>query len=259
MKSSLFTRWPRFLLVGACCPLLFSIFLASLNAAVPAEDFKKANQLYTDNNFSEAALIYDTLIKNQGGSAALYFNLGNALARQGDVGRAVLNFERSLVLNPQQSEVKTNLEKVRRSANLPEPASLSWAKPLLAFNQQVWVLSLIVAFWVIATSLAYQLFLSKRFDLRISKACVFIICLMTATGLISILGMFAHYKQTDRAVILAPNAPLQVSPFAGAAAASSLKSGETVRVAEVYGEFIYTATDDGKKGWVRTAALEKIQ
>jgi tetratricopeptide (TPR) repeat protein len=49
-------------------------------------------------------------------TAALFYNLGNASFRAGDLGRAILNYERALVLEPQHPEADANLRLARDKA-----------------------------------------------------------------------------------------------------------------------------------------------
>ena len=47
-------------------------------------------------------------------SADLFYNLGNAWFKLGDQGRAILNYERALVLNPRMEEARSNFQTALR-------------------------------------------------------------------------------------------------------------------------------------------------
>ncbi len=53
---------------------------------------------------------------------ALFYNLGNAYFRTGDLGRAILNYERALALDPSQPEARANLQLARDQARALELA-----------------------------------------------------------------------------------------------------------------------------------------
>lgn len=79
------------------------------DSAYNAEDYPRAIQLY-----NEALAAGDV-------SARLYYNLGNAYYRDGKLGRAVVAYNRSLVLDPADADARANLAFVNsRLQDLPE-------------------------------------------------------------------------------------------------------------------------------------------
>ena len=56
----------------------------------------------------------------------MFYNLGNAQYRAGDLGRAILNYERALALEPQHPEAEANLRLVRDKARALELQSNWW-------------------------------------------------------------------------------------------------------------------------------------
>src|SRR5216684_4002582 len=75
---------------------LVATFLALWPSQVIAEDlssaFQSANKLYEENKFAEAASGYQKLTESGRASAALWFNLGNALFKSGQIGRAIVAY-----------------------------------------------------------------------------------------------------------------------------------------------------------------------
>lgn len=68
----------------------------------------KATESYNKGEYAQAAALFEELASTSGVSAELYANLGNAYAKTGDYGHAILNYERSLYLNPSDKEVRNN-------------------------------------------------------------------------------------------------------------------------------------------------------
>ena len=56
---------------------------------------------------------YEDAIKNEGISSELLYNLGNAYYRTGNNGKAMLNYERALLMSPNDSDILANIEFVR--------------------------------------------------------------------------------------------------------------------------------------------------
>ena len=77
------------------------------------ERFFKANQLYKEGRFEDAAKDFSELIQSGRGNGHLYYNLGNAFFRQGRIGHAILNYERAHVLIPRDADLNFNLRYAR--------------------------------------------------------------------------------------------------------------------------------------------------
>ena len=92
--------------------LLIASFLfvsLSLAAQDKGKAAKEAEAFYADKNYEQAALIYESLMK-QGESADLYYNYANTQFRLNNLGRAILFYERALVLAPFDRDIKSSLE-----------------------------------------------------------------------------------------------------------------------------------------------------
>ena len=70
--------------------------------------FDEANAAYAAGEYKSAATLYQTLIDEQP-DAVLYYNLGNAQFKQGELSQAILNYERALRLRPNYKDAQYNL------------------------------------------------------------------------------------------------------------------------------------------------------
>ena len=61
--------------------------------------FDAANSAYAEGRYDEAATLYQTMLNEQP-NAQVYYNLGNAQFKQGELAQAILNYERALRLKP---------------------------------------------------------------------------------------------------------------------------------------------------------------
>lgn len=74
---------------------------------------KLADEAYmrgTDADFQEAIRLYRKAIENDGTSAALYYNLGNAYYRADSLAKAIIYYERALRLDPTDKDIRANLD-----------------------------------------------------------------------------------------------------------------------------------------------------
>jgi tetratricopeptide (TPR) repeat protein len=82
--------------------LLPQIFLAQ-------SGFEKGNELYRKDQFQEAIQAYESVLNTNKQSAELYFNLGNAYYKLNEVAPAIYNFEKALLLKPNDTDILNNL------------------------------------------------------------------------------------------------------------------------------------------------------
>src|SRR5207245_2079566 len=75
--------------------------------------------------FKEAISGYEALIRSGQWSANVFYDLGNAYFRTGDLGRVILNYERALALERHNPEVTANLQIARGEAR-PLEIQPSW-------------------------------------------------------------------------------------------------------------------------------------
>jgi tetratricopeptide (TPR) repeat protein len=92
----------------------------SIGAAQPAAQFAKANQEYAAGDFKAAIADYEEVLRSGQDAPNLFYNLGNAYFRQKNFGRAILNYERALALDPRHPEAQANLRIARDEARALE-------------------------------------------------------------------------------------------------------------------------------------------
>ena len=84
--------------------------------ADPTETMQTANQLYENGQFAQAAQAYEQLVDQGFADSALFYNLGNTYFKQGDFGRAILNYRRATRLAPRDPDIRANLNLARSQA-----------------------------------------------------------------------------------------------------------------------------------------------
>ena len=109
----------------------------------------EADSAYINNDFTNAAELYESILKNKGESADIYYNLGNSYYKMNNIAKAVLNYERALLLNPGNNDIRFNLELARSKTvdkvTLPsEMFFITWIQSLInSMSEKGWALPLI--------------------------------------------------------------------------------------------------------------------
>jgi len=76
----------------------------------PNDLFRQANEAYSKGDFQTAAGVYEELLKANGESAIVYYNLGNSYYKLNKIAPSILNYERALLLEPGNTDIRFNLE-----------------------------------------------------------------------------------------------------------------------------------------------------
>ena len=96
--------------------LLLLVFYLLLSPSLLTPGFavtkSEADSAYVHGEYQKAIDGYEALLK-KGVSADLYYNLGNAYYRTENITRAVLNYERALLLSPSNPDIRFNLQMAR--------------------------------------------------------------------------------------------------------------------------------------------------
>ena len=106
----------------------FLIFLISAGVLIAAEIpeglYKKGNSSYENGDYEKAVSFYGELVKTDRVSPEVFYNLGNSYFKLKKIGKAILNYERALRLDPRDRDIQLNLRLARSMSvdkiNAPE-------------------------------------------------------------------------------------------------------------------------------------------
>lgn len=224
-----------------------------------------ADSAYIRNDFAAAVELYESILKNDGEAADIYYNLGNSYYKMDNIAKAVLNYERALLLNPGDGDIRFNLELARsKTVDKVTPSSemffVTWTQSLVnTMNEQAWARTGIIAF--ILTILTLSLFIfGKRIILKkvgfIAAICFFLITILA--------NVFASEQKAelishDNAIIMAPSVTVKSTPNESGTDLFILHEGRKVMIKDnTMKEWKEIRLEDGNVGWVPTSVIEII-
>jgi tetratricopeptide (TPR) repeat protein len=219
--------------------------------------FARANADYAAGHFPAAIAGYDSLVKSRQWNPSLFYDLGNAYFRTGDPGRAVLNYERALALDPAQPEARANLQLVRDQARALELAD-GWAEQYLAYltrDQYAWLAA--AAFWSAAAILS-GLYFSRR------RPVVWIFALLLLGTISAGAALAVHKLETGRAggdlaIVTGKNIQARLATAESAGAVLLLPPGSEIKILSTRGNWLYAALPNDLRGWIPAASAEPVR
>lgn len=237
--------------------LLLFLTGASIAAAQTTTQFVKANQEYAAGDFDAAARDYEELVRSGQDAPNLFYNLGNAYFRKKDFGRAVLNYERALALDPRHPEAQANLRIARDEARALE---LIPAKPerVLAFlTQNQYTMTAAIAFWLFAFGLVLLIFTARR---RRGLAALSILSFAVFAFAAFAAWEREHGKHgAGLAVVTAENADARLATADTANRVLTLPAGSEIQILSQRGDWIYAALPNDLRGWLPAKSVEQVR
>ncbi|TFG89641.1 MAG: tetratricopeptide repeat protein, partial [Syntrophobacterales bacterium] len=188
----------------------------ALGAGEIIDEFKMANNFYEKKDYDSAIRLYESILNQGKESDAIYFNLGNAYFKKGDLGHAILNYLKAKRLNPADEDIRHNLEFARRFSRVQmEGVELN---PINSFFSSI-VDSYRFRFLVWLTSACFillMLILIVRYGIGINNGAVRVVLVLLVLALITSSGLTSFkYRQdyaTKRAVIVAEESSVYTGP-----------------------------------------------
>jgi uncharacterized protein YraI len=240
---------------------------ATPGAEAAAEAMRTANGLYEAGQFGPAAQVYEGLAGQGYVDAALFYNLGNAYYRQGDPGRAIVNYRRAQQLAPRDPDIQGNLALAR--AQVVDSVEAADDGGLLSQLGQAVQRRFTLDELALAALGAWVLFLfvlilagSARAGSRWRKGLQSALVAVAAVLAVSVLAL-GSFVLVDSAgaegVIVAPIVDVTSGPGASYTTAFSLHSGAEVSLLETRGNWVRLALSGGElEGWVPDSAVEAV-
>ena len=219
---------------------------------------------YVRQQYQQAIADYEALLK-KGVSADVYYNLGNAYYRTDNITRAVINYERALLLSPGDPDIRVNLQLARsKTIDKITPESemffVTWYRSLVnIMSVDGWATMSLVSL-AIAIILALCYLFSGRVWMQ--KTGFF-----GALAMIVIFGLsnlFA-WQQKDQlvnrtgAIVISPAAAVKSTPANGGTDLFIIHEGTKVEITDSsMKEWKEVRIADGKEGWIKTSMIEMI-
>ena len=244
--------------MNKCLPILLLLLGGGLFGQQDA--FDAANERYRAEDFLGASEGYQALYEEGWESAELYFNMGNAFFKTGELGEAVWAYERALNLDPDNEDALVNRAMLQeRLVDEIEQLPL----PLIERSFRRWADRLgttgfrslfIVWLWMVAGCwIAWRM---RKARLAFSGMGAGLL-LMLLTGI----GWWVQNElqaKEQRAVLLVENVYVKTAPSVQAQDAFVLHEGTVVYLDDRIDSWQEIRLTDGQVGWVEAVVLREI-
>jgi len=244
--------------------LLFALPMVGFGKDTEQTLFDKGNAQYAKANYKAAVESYQKILNDGYQSKAVYFNLGNAHYKLGEIPSALLYYEKARKLAPGDDDINFNIQ----FANLKTTDKIDEAPQLFLVN---WWHSIILVASVNTLATISILFFLAGFGLLAYYLFAQSISLKKASFysgiVIIILGLFstfiagrqtAYFESHHEAIVFSPSVTAKSGPDNNAKNLFVIHDGTKVTVVENNSGWIKIRLLNGSEGWINLSDAKEI-
>ena len=238
--------------------------VAGMTATYGQESLTKANEAYAQEDYIKAIELYEQTAREHGVSSDLYYNLGNAYYKHNEFAKAILNYERALLLNPGNEDARFNLDMANTHiVDKIDPVGrfflsvwIDSMRSYLSFN--TWAVIGIIAFFLFIGGCYLYLFTRSVSLKKIGFFGGIVVLLIAIMANCFAWGLNEKKEIRNEAIVFDATVSVKSSPAESGTDLFVLHEGTKVVVLSKVGEWSEVKISDGNRGWLPSAAIEII-
>ncbi len=246
------------IIITAMCLVTASVAFGD----TPNETFLQGNAHFEARHFDSALQAYSQVLDQGMQSAPLYFNMGNASFRSGDLGHAILYYLKARRLDPADPDIISNLDFARRFTSVQmEGVALNPVSSL--FESIVEPHQLTTLAWLLtASSFLFFACMVARFGLGYRNSIVrtgiynSLLLLLVVATLTTV--KFDYDYLTQRAVVIAETAEVHTGPSELSDKELDAVPGLIVEILSESGDYYNVLFENKRRGWIKKELLAVV-
>lgn len=250
--------------------VLAFVMMTAMSAWAADSLVEQANKAYSGENYQKALELYLKAEKTQGTASALCYNIGNTYYRLKQTPKAVLYYERALLLDPGNGDARFNLEFVREKAAINEDTGSNYFSARMlglvsSLSSNTWAVMGIVSFLLLLTAIGAYVF-AENVTVRktgfFGGITLFVVCVIA-----NVCAFYMHGKAVNRndAIVMIGTVKASTAPrVAKDKSEVAFEAGEghkvtiTDSVMSQGVKWYDVETPGGQHGWIVNKNIERI-
>jgi tetratricopeptide (TPR) repeat protein len=240
---------------GVFVILLLALFFSASRSFAAGEvnaPFDAANKLYAQNKFVEAVAAYEQVLTNGTISPVLYFNLGNAYFKAGQIGSAIAAYRQAEQLTPRDPDLRANLRFAQNRVTGPTLKTSAWQRGLGTLSLREWTWVAVAGFWI-----TFGLLIARQLKPALAARLKMWTWLSAAVSVVLfvLVGLAWSQQRAGRVLIItATEVTVRNSPFDEAPSSFTANDGAELRVLDQKDDWLQVTDDANRFGWVKRSA-----
>jgi len=243
----------------------FWIFmLVALSLTSQELSLQKANALYSQAQYAAAAQQYEMIRQIQGDAPQLFYNLGNAYYRAGNLGKAILNYNRALLLDPNYDNARFNLRiaqlKVVDNVDVTTKFFLvQWMDDFgNLFSSNQWAILSFIAFVLMLLSILLYIFSTYKQRRKVGFTSAIVLFFVFIIGFSYAEKQSHKFIDSTAGIIMDPSVTAKDAPSLNSKDMFVLHEGTKVTISNEISGWTEIVLPDGNEGFIPSTSIEKI-
>ncbi len=245
--------------------VLFALLCWYLGNSQTEALFNRATDAYNEGDYQQAISLYDEILEKGEHSAALYFNLGNSYYKLNQIAPSIYYYEKALLLQPEDSEIKSNLAYAQNMTLdaievLPETGLAKIYQRItgrMSFDQWAYTSVVFLILFVLGYLLFY--FLSYATHKRIALISSLTFLMVSLVSVLFAFMQFTQFKAEQPAIVFSEVVSVKSEPNNRSGEAFILHEGTKVNVLEQLNDYKKIQLVDGKVGWISAEEIKLLK
>jgi tetratricopeptide (TPR) repeat protein len=247
--------------------LLAGLLLLGMARAAHAdlldEAWKRGNDAYFHGDFAAAIAAYEQLDRQEVVARDLYYNLGVAHFRQGNLGRAIWSFERAVKVDPEDEDARFNLAQARKLAERRVLDKIESAERESLWIRLVTVVTSSAATWLFVTLYlgCFGLLFWRRRAAEDSRAALTAGAAILGTGALLAGLLLLGHMRLDRipfGVVLPDTVAVKEGADTTYRTSFEVHAGLRMRMLDRDQDWVRVRLANGLEGWLRAEDVGRL-
>ncbi len=248
------------------CVLAFLMLLFAFSANAQNDAlFSRATEAYNAGDYNKSIAIYLEILENGEHSAELYYNLGNSYYKLNQIAPSIYNYEKALLMKPNDSEIINNLGYAQNMTldaieTMPETGLSKIYENIigvLSFNQWGYAAVLFMMLFVVLYIAFY--YLKYATQKRIAFISGMLSLLLAVIATIMAFMSYGDFKIDQPAIVFSDEVIIKSEPNERSEEVFRLHEGTKLDILEEFKGWKKVRIADGQIGWIRSESIKLLK
>ena len=235
--------------------LLGLLILTFFFSYAQQDTFQAAENAYASGLYQNAIDLYEQLIAEPFNQPELYYNLGNAAYKKGDLALAIKSYRRAQYLAPTDPDFRANLRYALEAAGAPLPQVSRFTRLFFSLSENQWIQFTIGLYALLIITIFIILMINR--PRVILNRCAGLLTFFLA---ISITALTQYQKRNSHPeyVIIDSKAAAKLAPLENSKTAFNLPVGALITVIRKHHSEWVQVRINHQTGWLKINQIEPI-
>lgn len=224
----------------------------------------KANTAYNTGLYDTSINLYNQVLDKHLESATLYYNLGNAWFKKGEIPHAILYYEKAKKLSPDDEDINYNLGVansmiVDKIETVPKLFFQQWWNYFYdLFGADKWAVIALISWAMLILFFGVFALSGSRKSKKLGFFFGLIFMLLTAVSYGLASQKYHHSVRHNQAIVFTPTITVKSSPTQTAVDLFVIHEGTKVKLLDKVDNWVKIKISNGSVGWIPEKSVAEI-